>query len=92
MKLYDALLKIEYSPVAALNRIYALSLVKGKLEAIREVEKLNLTDNQYYWVLVGELYRDIDKHQSRKSFEKALSIARTKPDREIIQKKLQTVN
>ena len=91
LQLYDALLKIEYSPVAALNRIYALSVVKGNLEAIREVEKLNLIDNQYYWVLVGELYRDIDKDQSRKSFEKALAIARTRPDREIIQKKLQSV-
>lgn len=91
LRLYDELLKIEFSPVAALNRIYALSKVMGKREAIHEAERLNIVNNHYYYVLLGELYRDIDKDQSRKSFEKALSIVRTKPDREIIQKKLLTV-
>ncbi len=39
LQLYNRLLKIEYSPIAALNRTYALSKANGKPEAIKEAEK-----------------------------------------------------
>ena len=45
------LLKIKYSPIAALNRTFALSKVKGPEIAIKEAEKLNLTDNPFYFSL-----------------------------------------
>ena len=86
--LYNLLLQIEYSPVAALNRTYALSKVYGKKAAIAEAEKLNLLNNHYYFTLLGELYKDIDIHKSKNNLEKALSLAKTKPDRETIQSKI----
>ena len=49
LQLYNQLLQIEYSPVAALNRTFALSKANGKKEAIAEAEKLQLTDNHYYF-------------------------------------------
>jgi RNA polymerase sigma-70 factor (ECF subfamily) len=88
LQLYNKLLQIEYSPVAALNRTFALSKVKGKREAIREAEKLKLADNHYYYILLGELYRDIDNKISRSNFSKALSLARTETDKLTIQKKI----
>src|SRR6185295_11124907 len=60
LQLYNQLLCILYSPVSALNRTYALSKIKGKPAAIREAEKLGLTKNHLYHVLLGYLYEGID--------------------------------
>jgi RNA polymerase sigma-70 factor (ECF subfamily) len=88
LQLYNRLLQIEYSPVAALNRTYALSKANGKEEAIIEAEKLNLTNNHFYFTLLGELYRDIDTDKARLHFEKALALAKTPTDKQTIQKKI----
>ena len=56
LQLYNHLLMIEYSPIAALNRTYALAKVNGKKEAIIEAEKISLTGNHLYHSLLGELY------------------------------------
>ena len=61
LQLYNRLLQLEYSPIAALNRTYALSKANGKQQAIDEAEKLKLPFNQFYFALLGELYTDIDK-------------------------------
>src|SRR5665213_3431386 len=63
LQLYNQLLIIEYSPVAALNRTYALAKVNGKKEAIIEAEKINLTDNHLYHSLLGWLYTDVDNQK-----------------------------
>jgi RNA polymerase sigma-70 factor (ECF subfamily) len=85
LQLYNLLLQIEYSPIAALNRTYALSKARGKQEAIIEAEKLNLSNNHYYFTLLGELYKGIDNDKAKKNFEKALSLARTSADKKTIQ-------
>ena len=88
LQLYNRLLQVEYSPIAALNRTYALSKANGKQEAIIEAEKLNLTDNHFYFALLGELYTDIDNKKAKQHFQKALSLARTQTDKQTIQKKI----
>ena len=88
LQLYNRFLQIEYSPIAALNRTFALSKANGKEEAIIEAEKLNLTDNHFYFVLLGELYTDIDNIKAKQSFQKALSLAKTQTDMQAIQKKI----
>jgi RNA polymerase sigma factor (sigma-70 family) len=88
LHLYNLLLQIEYSPIAALNRTYAVSKVKGKEAAIAEAEKLNLSNNHFYFTLLGELYRDVDDSKARMQFQKALSLAKTKSDKQIIQNKI----
>ena len=88
LQLYNQLLQIAYSPVAALNRTYALSKANGKEEAIREAEKLNLTDNHFYFTLLGELYTDIDNEKAKECFRKALALAKTSTDRQAIQRKI----
>jgi RNA polymerase sigma factor (sigma-70 family) len=91
LALYDQLIRIEHSPIAALNRTFAVSKVNGKLRAITEAEKLQLNDNRYYFTLLGELYRDFDSEKSRLNFQKALSLARTQADKQVIQKKLELI-
>jgi RNA polymerase sigma factor (sigma-70 family) len=88
LQLYSRLLQIEYSPIAALNRTYALSKANGKMEAITTAEKLNLTDNHFYFMLLGELYTGIDNQKARLNFQKAFSIAKTYTDKQSIQKKI----
>lgn len=88
LQLYNRLLQIEYSPVAALNRTYALSKANGKQEAIIEAEKLNLHTNHFYFTLLGELYTDVDNTKAKQHFQKALSLAKTQTDKQTIQKKI----
>jgi RNA polymerase sigma factor (sigma-70 family) len=88
LQLYNRLLQIQYSPVAALNRTYALSKANSKEEAIQEAEKLNLFENPFYFGLLGELWKDIDHKKSADFFQKALTLAKTDTARQAIQAKL----
>jgi len=88
LQLYNRLLQIAYSPAAALNRTYALSKANSKQEAITEAEKLNLTGNHFYFVLLGELYTGIDNAKAKQHFQKALVLAKTQTDKQSIQKKI----
>jgi RNA polymerase sigma-70 factor (ECF subfamily) len=88
LQLYNRLLQTAYSPIAALNRTFALSKARGKQEAIAEAEKLQLTNNHFYYTLLGELYTGIDNEKARQHFEKALSLAKTSTDRQTLQKKI----
>jgi RNA polymerase sigma factor (sigma-70 family) len=92
LQLYNRLLQLEYSPIAALNRTYALSKANGKQEAIAEAEKLQLVDNHYYFTLLGELYTDIDNVKAKQNLEKALELAKGRADKRIIAKKLEEVH
>jgi len=89
LQLYNKLLQIEYSPIAALNRTYALSKANSKEKAIKEAEKLNLSGNHFYFVLLGELYTGIDNKIAKKNFQKAFELAKTQTDKQTIQKKIE---
>ena len=84
LHLYNRLLLIEYSPIAALNRTYALAKANGAHEAIIEAEKLNLNDNHFYFTLLGELYKTLDKKKAKEHFNTALSLAKSAADKHTI--------
>lgn len=92
LQLYNRLIQIEYSPIAALNRTYALAKANGKQQAITEAEKLKLTDNHFYFTLLGELYLGIDDSKAKQNLIKALALAKTAADKHTIQKKLNSIN
>lgn len=92
LELYNNLIILEYSPIVALNRTYALSKVKGKPEAILEAEKLNLTDNHFYFSLLGNLYTDLDNQKAFLQYSKAFELAKTTSDKTIIFKTLQNLH
>jgi RNA polymerase sigma-70 factor (ECF subfamily) len=91
LQLYNQLLQLEYSPIAALNRTYALSKANGKEEAIVEAEKLNLTNNHFYYSLLGELYSGIDNKKAKQHFEKAFLLAKTKTDKQTLREKIDSL-
>ena len=88
LQLYNHLLQIEYSPIAALNRTFALSKVNGKVKAITEAEKLHLTNNHYYFTLLGELYKNVDNNKAKENFQNAYAFAKTQTDKQTIKKKV----
>jgi RNA polymerase sigma factor (sigma-70 family) len=91
LQLYNQLLLIEYSPIAALNRTYALSKANGKKEAIIEAEKINLTGNHLYHSLLGELYTDIDNSKAISHWQKALALAKSTTDRTLISARMRQI-
>jgi RNA polymerase sigma-70 factor (ECF subfamily) len=88
LQLYDQLLLIEYSQIAALNRTYALAKARGNAEAIPDAKKLNLVNNHFYFILLGDLYKDIDKDEAKENLRKALALAKTSTDKQTIQKRI----
>lgn len=88
LQFYNRLLQLEYSPMAALNRTFALSKARGRQPAIIEAEKLNLTNNQFYFILLGELYSGINNKRAVNHFLQALQLAKTANDKKSILKKI----
>jgi len=84
LQLYNQLLIIEYSPVAALNRTYALAKANGKKEAITEAEKINLAGNHLYHSLLGWLYTNVDDEKAILHLQTALQLAKTPNDKKLI--------
>lgn len=88
LQYYNHLLILEYSPIAALNRTYALAKARSKAEAIREAEKLNLEGNHLYHSLLGELYSGINDAQALDHFKTSLSLAKSRADRQLLTEKI----
>lgn len=88
LQLYNQLLIISYSPAAALNRTFALYKANGAELALKEAEKLKLEDNHFYFVLLGELYKNRDKSKAMNCFERALALAKTLTEQQLIRQKI----
>ncbi|WP_448698758.1 RNA polymerase sigma factor [Mucilaginibacter sp. AW1-3] len=88
LQLYNKLLQLRYSPIAALNRTYALYKVYGKNAAIIEAEKLNLTNNHLYHCLLGNLYTDEDNQKAIEHFQAAISLTKSSADKKAIRKQM----
>jgi RNA polymerase sigma-70 factor (ECF subfamily) len=88
LQLYDRLLEVNYSPGVALNRTYALYKVRGEREALAAAERLNLENNHFYFLLLGELYRDIDDEKARSNLQRAIGLACTQTEKRVLQEKL----
>jgi RNA polymerase sigma-70 factor (ECF subfamily) len=89
LDLYDSLLAMEYSPMAAINRAYAIYKVDGKNAGIREAEALELSDNQFYHSLLGSLYTGVDDPKALKHYEAALKLSNSAPDQIIIRRNIE---
>jgi RNA polymerase sigma factor (sigma-70 family) len=86
--LYNKLLIMDYSPIAAMNRAYAFARVYGKKAAIPEADGLGLEGNLFYHSLLGELYMGVDDGVAVGHFERALALASTEAERAVLREKL----
>lgn len=89
LQLYNKHLLLEYSPIAALNRTYALSKANGKEEAIIEAEKLKLDNNHLYHSLLATLYADASKEKALTHLHQALTLAKTVNEKALIQRRIE---
>jgi RNA polymerase sigma factor (sigma-70 family) len=88
LQLYNDLLMINYSPSVALNRTFALYKANGKKAALAEAEKLKLENNHFYFLLLGELYKDMDNKKALQHLQRAYDLAKTQAEREGIKEKM----
>ncbi|HEY8781076.1 MAG TPA: DUF6596 domain-containing protein [Mucilaginibacter sp.] len=91
LQLYNKLLQIEYSPMAALNRTYALAQADGKRIAINEADKLKLTNNHLYYSLLAYLYTDVDNEKAISHLKTALKLAKSRTDKGTIMRSLNKI-
>lgn len=89
LQLYNYLLQIEYSPITALNRTYALAKANGKEEAIQEALKIKLENHHLYHSLLAELYKGLDANQELKHLKLALDLAKQEGEKAMIEKKIE---
>ncbi|MDB5004536.1 MAG: polymerase subunit sigma [Mucilaginibacter sp.] len=92
LQLYNKLLILEYSPMAALNRTYALAKADGKEAAIIEAEKLTqLTDSHLYHSLLGYLYTGVDNEMALQHLHRSLKLAKTIEEKNRIRKNIKAL-
>lgn len=93
LQLYNKLLTIEYSPIIAMNRTYALARANSIDEAIQEAHKLELKDNHHYFCLLAELYRMNNNIEKEIEYlNNAIGLTNKKNEKELIKDKLEKAN
>lgn len=83
---YNQLLQIEYSPMAALNRAYAIAKVRTKKEGLAEAKKLKLEKSHMYFALLSELSEV--KKEKIAFLEKAISLSSTTSEEDFLKDSL----
>ena len=92
LQLYNQLLLVNYSPGVALNRTYALYKANGQEAALAEAKKLQLENNHFYFILLGELYKNIDNNNAKLNFQRAYALAKTQTEKQEIREKIEGLN
>lgn len=92
LQLYNQLLMLRYSPAAALNRTYALYRARGAAVALPEARKLQLEASHFYWVLLAELLQQTHTQEAITCLKRALGLARTIPEQQLIRERIQQLS
>lgn len=92
LNLYDHLLLIQNSPVAALNRLWAYSKVNGTESAIREADKIVFKTTHFYSMLMAHLYRGTDLKKTKEYLSLAYQQCKTDTERTLINKFISTLS
>lgn len=88
LQLYNRLLQIEYSPIIALNRTYALAMATDKKTALKEAIKIDLKENPLYQALLAELYKGLDNQKERFHLQLAIKLTKNEQEKKLLQEKL----
>jgi RNA polymerase sigma-70 factor (ECF subfamily) len=87
---YDLLLKINPSPVVAMNRAIALGYSEGAKAGIEALLKLEgLEKNQFYHAALGDFWaKNGEVAKAKESYEKALQLAQLPAERKVMETKM----
>jgi RNA polymerase sigma-70 factor (ECF subfamily) len=92
--IYDTLMKIQPSPVVALNRAVAIAQRDGPERGLEEIDRIEerarLARFPFLYIAVGELTLRLGRNgEAQRSFEKALGLARNPAERRFLIQRLQ---
>lgn len=85
---YNLLLQIEYSPIVALNRTYALSRAESKDKALIEALKINLIDNRLFHSLLGYLFEEKNPEKAIVEYQKAIELSKNDNEKSLLLEKI----
>ncbi|MEO0897931.1 MAG: sigma-70 family RNA polymerase sigma factor [Bacteroidota bacterium] len=91
LQIYNRLLQVNYTPIAALNRTYALAKARGEKIALEEAKKLDLQKSPLYHVLLGDLSVQINVQEAEMHYTDALKLASSPHEQEVIQQKMENL-
>ena len=87
--LYGQLAELTGSPVVRLNRAVAVAEADGPAAALAIVDQLDLPDYQYWHSTRAELLRRLGRpDEARAAFRRALSLARTAPEKRFLERRI----
>jgi RNA polymerase sigma-70 factor (ECF subfamily) len=91
--LYDALLRIEPSPVVELNRAVAVAMRDGPSAGVALIDAIlergDLADYHLAHAARADLYRRLGSTaKARESYERAIALARQEPERRFLERRL----
>ncbi|MGO4289622.1 RNA polymerase sigma factor [Chitinophaga sp. RAB17] len=89
LQLYNQLVLIEYSPMTALNRTFAFAKVYGSNQGIKEAEKLQLMEHDYYYALLAYLWADTDTDKAISYYHKAITLSRSVTTQKTLRKAIE---
>ena len=97
VELYDALVSLSGSPVAAVNRVLAIAELRGTAEAIAELDKVGadprLREYQPYWAARAELLaRSGDRDGAREAYEIAIGLERDPAVRHFLEQRRKLID
>jgi RNA polymerase sigma factor (sigma-70 family) len=93
VRLYDTLLRMQPSPVVALNRAVAIAQRDGPARGLDEIERIanreRLARYPFYFTALGEFaVRLGHAEKARRSFEAALALARNPTERRFLEERV----
>jgi RNA polymerase sigma-70 factor (ECF subfamily) len=87
--LYGELASLTRSPVVELNRAVAVAESEGPESALAIVERVHLSDYQYWHSTRAELLRRVGRtDEARDAYRSALQLARAAPERDFLQRRI----
>lgn len=97
LSLYDSLVRIDASPVVALNRAMAVAQVRGAdagLQALEAISPRNALDDYHHsHALAGLLLAETGRPvEARARFERALALARLPAEKELLMRRIAAVS
>ncbi len=97
LSLYDRLVELDDSPIAALNRAVAVANVLGPkagLEAVEAIRNLNQLDGYHLlYAVLGEFEADLEHREAAlRHFRKALELATIKSEQIFLEKKIRDLD
>lgn len=87
--LYDLLARIEPTPVVALNRAVAVSMLRGPTAGLDALDGVELTGSAHLWACRADLLRQLDRHHdAADAYRRALELTSSQPEQRFLQRRL----